>query len=166
MKCASCGYSVKVNRDKEKFYLFCSGRSNFGTCSQSIRVDLRGLESSVAAELEHLLAQCPDEAVQSEEGQEFAQELAAIDRKIERLMSALTESSDMSMAYVNRTISRLEEQRQTLLTEQAKHRARPRPRLEHLKFEPLEFEQKKLVAAQFIREIRLADDTATVLWKV
>ena len=166
MKCASCGYSVKVNRDKEKFYLFCSGRSNFGTCKQSIRVDLRGLESSVAAELERLLAQCPDEAVQSEEGQELAQELAAIDRKIERLMSALAESSDMSMAYVNRTISRLEEQRQALLDEQSKRQTKPRPKLEHLKFEPLEFDQKKLVAAQFIQEIRLADDTAAVLWNV
>ena len=81
-------------------------------------------------------------------------------------MSALAESSDMSMTYVNRTISRLEEQRQALLEEQAKRQARPRPKLEHLKFEPLEFDQKKLVAAQFIQEIRLADDTAAVLWKV
>lgn len=166
MKCASCGYSVKVNRDKEKFYLFCSGRSNMGVCSQSIHVDLRGLERSVAAELERLLAQCPDEVVQSQEGQELAQELSAIDQKIERLMSALAESSDMSMPYVNRTIARLEEQRQALLDEQSKRQARTRPKLEHLRFEPLEFEQKKLVAAQFIQEIRLADDTATVLWKV
>lgn len=166
MKCACCGYSVKVNRDKEKFYLFCSGRSNLGACSQSIRVDLRGLERSVAAELERLLDQCPDEAVQSQEGQELAQELSAIDQKIERLMSALAESSDVSMPYVNRTIARLEEQRQALLDEQVKRQARPRPKLEHLRFEPLEFEQKKLVAAQFIQEIRLAEDTATVQWKV
>ena len=166
MKCASCGYSVKVTRDREKFYLFCSGRSNLGLCSQSIHVDLRGLESSVAAELERLLAQCPDAAVQSGEGQELAQELAAIDQKIDRLMSALAESSDMAMPYVNRTISRLEGQRQALLDEQTKRQAKPRPKLEHLKFEPLGFEQKKLVAAQFIEEIRLADDTASVLWKV
>ena len=166
MKCACCGYSVKVNRDKEKFYLFCSGRSNLGACSQSIRVDLRGLERSVAAELERLLDQCPDEAVQSQEGQELAQELSAIDQKIERLMSALAESSDVSMPYVNRTIARLEEQRQAILDEQFKRQARPRPKLEHLRFEPLEFDQKKLVATQFIQEIRLAEDTATVLWKV
>lgn len=166
MKCASCGYSVKVNRNKEKFYLFCSGRSNLGLCSQSIHVDLRGLESSVAAELERLLAQCPDEAVQSGEGQELAQELAAIDQKIDRLMSALAESSDMAMPYVNRTISRLEGQRQALLDEQAKRQAKPRSKLEHLKFEPLEFEQKKLVAAQFIQEIRLTNDTASVIWNV
>lgn len=166
MKCASCGYSIKVNRDKKRFYLSCSGRSNMGLCSQSIHVDLRSLESSVAAELERLLAQCPDETIQSSEGQELAQELAAIDQKIERLMSALIESSDLSMPYVNRTISRLEEQRQTLLDEQAKRQTKPRPKLKHLKFEPLEFEQKKLVAAQFIQEIRLADDTATVLWNV
>ena len=34
MKCASCGYSIKVNRDKKRFYLSCSGRSNMGLCSQ------------------------------------------------------------------------------------------------------------------------------------
>lgn len=166
MKCGSCGYSVKVNRDGKKFYLTCSGRSNLGLCSQSIHVDLRGLESSVAAELEHLLAQCPEDAVQPEEGQELAQELTAIDQKIDRLMDALAESSDLAMPYVNRTISRLDEQRQALLNEQAERLSRPHPKLNHLKFEPLEFEQKKLVAAQFIKEIRLADDTATVLWNV
>ena len=166
MKCAGCGYSVKVNRDRERFYLCCSGRSNLNLCSQSIRADLRGLERSVAAELERLLAQCPDEAVRPEEGRELARELAAIDQKIERLMSALAGSSDMSMAYVNRAISRLEERRQALLEEQDGRRTGPRPRPEHLKFEPLEFDQKKLVAAQFIREIRLADDTAAVLWNV
>lgn len=166
LKCARCGYSVKVNRDRERFYLFCSGRSNMGLCSQSIHIDLRGLEHSVAAELERLLAQCPDEALQPQEGQELVRELTAIERKIDRLMSALAESSDLSMSYVNRTISRLEEQRRALLDEQAKRQARPRPKLEHLRFEALDFGQKKLVAAQFIREIRLADDTAAVLWKV
>jgi len=166
MKCASCGYSVKVNRDKDKFYLTCSGRSNLGLCSQSIHADLRGLEGSVAAELERLLAQCPEEAAQPEEEQELAKELTAIDQKIDRLMDALAESSDLAMPYVNRTISRLEEQRQALLDEQAKRLAKPRPKLNHLQFKPLEFEQKKLVATQFIKEIRLADDTATVLWNV
>ena len=60
LKCASCGYSVKVNRDKNKYYLTCSGRSNLGLCSQSIRMDLRELEAGVAAELEQLLEECPE----------------------------------------------------------------------------------------------------------
>lgn len=166
MKWANCGYSVKVNRDKEKFYLTCSGRSNLGLCDKSIHVDLRELESSIAAELERLLSQCPEDAAPPEEEREIAQELERIDQKIDRLMGALAESSDLSMPYVNRTISRLEEQRQALLAEQVRRAAMPRPKLNHLKFAPLDFEQKKVVAAQFIKEIRLADNNATVLWKV
>ena len=166
LKCANCGYSVKVNRDKEKFYLTCSGRSNLGLCDKSIHIDLRELENSIAVELERLLSQCPEDAAPPEEDQEISQELARIDQKIDRLMDALAESSDLSMAYINRTISRLEEQRQALFAEQARRTAMPRPKLNHLNFEPLDFEQKKLVAAQFIQEVRLVDDNATVVWKV
>ena len=66
MRCASCGYSIKVNWDRDKYYLVCSGRSNLSLCDVSIRVDLRALEASVEAELEKSLAECPhtEEAVE------------------------------------------------------------------------------------------------------
>ena len=166
MKCAHCGYSVKVNRDGEKYYLVCSGRSNLGVCDKSIRVDLRELESCIAAELECLLEQCPDVEAETGWDQEAAKALEEIDRKIDRLMDALAESSDMSMGYINRTVERLEDQRKKLLEGQAKQRGRSHPEFRRLKFEPLEFEQKKLVAAQFIKEIRLSGDNAEVVWNV
>ncbi len=118
------------------------------------------------AELERLLAECPDVEANIEENQETAQALALIDQKIDRLMSALAESSDLTMPYINRTIEKLEAQRGELLDRQAKLHKAPKPRLDHLKFGPLDFEQKKLVAAQFIQEIKLSGDTAEVIWKV
>ena len=163
MKCAKCGYSIKVNRDKEKYYLLCSGRSNLGLCDSTIQVGLRELESSTAAELERLLCQCPEADEQME--RETASELAAIDRKIDRLMTALAESSDLSMRYINHTVKRLEEQRQELLDKLANQPAKA-PATQRLKFEALGFEQKKMVAAQFIHKICLEHDTATVIWKV
>ena len=166
LKCACCGYSVKVNRDKDKYYLVCSGRSNLGLCDASIRIQLRELEASVEVELERLLAECPDVEANIEEDQETAQALALIDQKIDRLMSALAESSDLTMPYINRTIEKLEAQRGELLDRQAKLHKQPPPKLNHLKFGPLDFEQKKLVAAQFIQEIRLSGETAEVIWKV
>ena len=45
MKCGVCGYSVKVNRSSDRFYLVCSGRSNLGICSASIQADLPALEA-------------------------------------------------------------------------------------------------------------------------
>ena len=144
----------------------CSGRSNLGLCDGSIRVELRELEAAVAAELEKLLAECPDVEEHVTEDQETARALAQIDRKIERLISALAESSDLTMPYINRTIEKLEEQRGELLERQAKLYASPRPKLNRLKFSPLDFEQKKLVAAQFIQEVKLSGETAEVNWKV
>ena len=147
LKCGCCGYSVKVNRDKDRYYLICSGRSNLGLCDASIRVDLRTLEASVETELERLLAECPDTAADPAEDQETAQALAQIDQKIERLISALAESSELTMPYINRTIEKLEKQRGELLERQSKLHKAPRAKPEHLRFGPLTFEQKKQVAA-------------------
>lgn len=166
MKCADCGYSIKVNRSKDKYYLTCSGRSNLGVCEQSIRVELPTLEASVAQELEKLLDQCPDVDIASAADQEALAAVAVIDQKIDRLMSALAESSDLSMPYINRTIERLEQDRQKLLDQQAEQYKRPRPNISRLRFSTLSFGQKKLVAAQFVKEIRLADDNAEVIWNV
>ena len=165
MKCAHCGYSIKVNRDGEKYYLVCSGRSNLGACDRSIRVDLRNLETCIAAELERLLAQCPDVEAEQTENHQVRQQLEEIERKIERLMDALAESTDVTMSYINRTIQRLEEQR-LALEEQLRQKVRPCADLRRLKFEPLDFEAKKVVAATFIREIRLSGDNAEVVWNV
>ena len=166
LKCAACGYSVKVNRDGDKYYLICSGRSNLGLCSRSIHMDLRLLETNVAGELEGILRQCPEADVETCAGQEFSEAISEIDRKIGRLMEALAESSDLSMAYINRTIERLEEQRQDLLRRRELQRARPRPEVSRLCFDALDLEQKKAVAAQFIHEIRLDEDSAEVIWNI
>lgn len=155
-----------MNRDRDKYYLVCSGRSNLGLCDASIRADLRALENSAAVELEKLLAECPHMEEDVEENRETARALAQIDQKIDRLMTALAESSDLTMPYINRTVSKLEEQRKELLEQQARQHSSPAVKRKHLKFGPLDFEQKKLVAAQFIQEIRLSGETAEVIWNV
>ena len=166
LKCACCGYSVKVNRDRDQYYLVCSGRSNLGLCDASIRVGLRELEASVEVELERLLAECPDTQADGPDDQETAQALAQIDQKIARLMFALAESSDLAMPYINQTIEQLEWQRRIQLEQQARDHAPSRHRPDHLTFGPLAFEEKKLVAAQFIEEVKLSGDTAEVIWRI
>ena len=166
LKCGKCGYSVKVMKDGGKYYLVCSGRSNLRACDQSIRVDLPTLEREIQRELEGLLAECPEVDTQELENQEFARQLNAIDQKIERLMAALAESDDVTMPYVNRTIQRLEKERQELLERQMREQTRPRLPARRIDFGALGFEQKKLVAAQFIQSVRLAGDRAEVDWKV
>ena len=81
-------------------------------------------------------------------------------------MDALAESSDMSMAYINRTIERLEQRRQALLERQSCQRTKPASNLRRLRFSSLSFEEKKVVATQFIKEIRLSGDEAKVVWNI
>ena len=157
---------MKVNRDKEKYYLICSGRSNLKLCRQSIRVDLRELERCVERELEALLEQCPQEQEQDRPPEGVERALEALERKMDRLVEALAESSDLTVQYVNRTMERLEEQRRKLLAERGPQQTRRVPQPQKIQLAALSFEQKKLVAAQFIQEIRLSEETAEVVWKV
>ncbi len=82
---------------------------------------------------------------------EYAAQLAAIGQKIDRLMAALSESDDLSMPYINRTIQKLEKEREDLTAKHREAHARPAPTT--LNFAALPFGQKKLVAAQFIQAV-------------
>ena len=166
LKCARCGYSVKINRDRDKYYLLCSGRSNLGLCDASIHVDLRELEAAVEEELNRLLAQCPDVDMAQECEAESAQALKAIDQKIERLISAIAEGSELTVPYINQAIQKLEQQRKELLTRQARSHTRPPNRVGRIHFSSLDFEEKKLVAAQFIQAVKLDGDHGEVIWNV
>lgn len=166
LKCETCGYSVKVNRSKEQYYLQCSGRSNLGLCEQSIRVDLRELEHAVTQELDALFDQCPS-VVEPPRGQgEDSILLFQIDQKIDRLMNALLESTDLSMKYLNRELTRLEQEKQELLSKQTVSPSKKCKETPQLVFHRLPFAEKKIVASHFIQEIRLAGEDATVIWSV
>ncbi|HIT57510.1 MAG TPA: hypothetical protein IAA94_06120, partial [Candidatus Galloscillospira stercoripullorum] len=80
-------------------------------------------------------------------------------------MQALAQSSAVTMPYINRTIAALEEERRALLVRQAQGAAR-RPSGRRIVFSALSFQQKKLAAATFIREIRLSGERAEVFWAI
>ena len=161
MKCAKCGYAIKVNyaKSEDKFYLLCSGRSNFSQCDASIRTNLRELESYVASELKKVFDAAPPEDISSG-SPESAAEIMAIDARISRLLDALSVSSEVSAAYISREIEKLDKQRTELL----EHRGK-RPAPTKIDFDALSFEEKKLVAAQFLDSILLAGNDVELRWK-
>ena len=165
LKCASCGYSLKVSRDKYKRYLNCSGKYNLSKCTASISADLNELETVIAQQIQAMLDECPEETVETIKDDSYAKQLDEIDRRADRLIDAFAESDSMSSAYLQRALARLEDERQQIIS--AKKRDSSRPVLpKKLIFEELGFEEKKAVAAQFIRRIEVADDTAEILWNV
>ena len=162
MKCGKCGYAIKINysRPEDRFYLICSGRSNLSSCDAAVRIDLRELEARVAAELKALLDSCPAEEM-CPDTREASAEILAIERRIERLVNALAESSEVSAGYISRQIDNLHEQRETLLAQTACAASFSR----HLDFQAASFEEKKLIAAEFIDRILLDGSSVNIMWK-
>lgn len=162
MKCGRCGYAVKINysRPEDRFYLLCSGRSNLSNCDVSIHIDLRELEQQVAAQLRTMLADCPAEDI-FPDSREASEELLAVEQKIERLVRALAECSDVSAVYISRQIDRLHGERELLLNRSAS----PDPSCKRLDFDSADFVEKKLIASEFIERILLEENRVNIIWK-
>ena len=163
MKCGKCGYAVKINysRPEDRFYLICSGRSNLANCDASLHIGLRELEQEVAAQLRELLSACPPEKI-CPDSREASEELLAIEQKIDRLVNALAESSAVSVPYISRQIDKLHKEREALLARNIPA-CSPGKRLD---FDAAGFEEKKLIAAQFIDRILMEDNRVNILWKI
>lgn len=165
LKCASCGYSLKVTEDKYKRYLHCSGRYNLSKCNAVVRADLAELESTVAVQIQELLDQCPDETVEDTVSITYQNRLDELDRRTDRLLDAFSESEDISSDYLHRALARIERMRQAILDERKRDKSHPSVP-QKLVFSTLSFAEKKAVAAQFIRRINVGEDTAEVCWNV
>jgi site-specific DNA recombinase len=167
MKCGKCGYSIKVNRDKEQLYLLCSRRSNQSACDQSIKIDLRVLEHDVEKELCAILAQCPrEEDPIAMPDHQNVEQAAKIEQKIERLITALSEGSDVTIRYVNRQVAKLEQEKTQLLEAIAADKRALPELLRTIQFSKLSMQEKKIVAAHFIERVELDGDAAKVIWKL
>ena len=164
LKCAKCGYSIKIQTEKKFRWMVCSGRYNTARCDAKITCSLSELEEAIEAELERLLAECPTEPPTAEKDA-YAAKLEELDRRADRLTDAFAESEDMPSVYLKRALARLEKERGELLA--ARKRQASRPRLpDKLDFASLSFEEKKAVAAQFIERIEVKRDSAEVKWAV
>ena len=103
----------------------------------------------------------PRAAVPAED-RETARALAELDRRAGRLVAALAESGAAAAPYIDRAVRELEARRETVLARRPACQPCPARR----PFSALSFEEKKLAAALFIREIRLSGSRAEIFWRV
>lgn len=165
LKCASCGYSLKVTEDKYKRYLHCSGRYNLAKCAAAIHANLTELEQAVQAQIQQLLDLCPEETAKEVKDDTYLFRLDELDRRTDRLLDAFSGNEAMAPEYLHRALARLDMQRQAIL--EAHRRAMHRPALpQKLTFSALAFAEKRSIAAQFIRRIDVGDDAAEIIWNV
>ena len=162
LKCAKCGYALKVScvNIEQRCKLICSGRSNFGNCDAAIDVDLRELEDYNAHELQNMIDDCPAELPAIEDNAQ-AEAILAVEQKIDRLVTALAESSEISASYISKQIEKLHAEREHLLHEVS----HPAPQLLQFDFLRASFDEKKLVAAEFIERIEIEGKNVNITWK-
>lgn len=165
MKCAKCGYSLKINyaKNEDKYCLLCSGRSNLGVCNCTVSVNLKELEAYIETEIDKMLKSAPPVEVIPEESR-LANQVLEVEKKIERLVSALAESSEISAKYISAQIEKLDKERNRLLEIANRQPKANRPKT--IDFKKLTFEEKKIVAAEFIEKIKIEGNNVEIVWKV
>ena len=163
LKCGKCGYAIKVNYSKaeDKPYLICSGRSNLSVCDAGIGFDLREVEALISEELRRVIDDCP--AVElGTMSSETSVQILEIEQKIDRLVSALAESSEVSAVYISRQIERLHTEQEELLAAREHSKAGKCM----LDFDKASFEEKKIIAGEFIEKILIAGNEINIVWKI
>ena len=150
---------MNYRKAENRYVLLCSGRSNFASCDASIQIDLRELERAVQQEVERVLAACPEEPVAAADSQ-VSKDILAVEEKIQRLVSALAESSAISASYISQEIERLHKERERL----AAQAAQQNKKTERIDFSSLSFAEKKVVAAEFIQRIELDGENVNICW--
>ena len=163
LKCAKCGYSLKVLKEDTWRWLVCSGRYNLARCDAKITINVSELEEIVAGKISEMLESVPEERVAIQAEDPYEKQLEELDRRADRLMDAFAESCDLSSDYLRRALTRIENERQMLV--EARRREQGKVAVpENIDFYKLSFEDKKSVAAQFIRRIEVEADAAEIVW--
>ena len=135
-----------------------------GHCDASIGLNLRELEALVESELVKVLDQCPVEEVWPQEDA-VTEELQDIDQKIERLVTALAESSTVAVGYISKQIEKLHERKEQLVA-QARQAEGSFPERRKVDFVHASFEEKGIIAREFIDRILVDGDQVNILWKM
>ena len=78
------------------------------------------------------------------------------------LVNVLAESSEVSAMYITKQIDKLHKEREELLARNIPA-CSPGRRLD---FDAASFEEKKLIAAEFIDRILLDDNRVNIIWKI
>ena len=90
------------------------------------------------------------------------EKICELDCKIERLVTALSESSEISVSYISQQIEKLHSERETLLSQNKTKKYKE----SKINLNNSTFEEKKIIASQFIEKILLNGDTAEIIWKL
>lgn len=172
MHCAYCSRSFRIVVDPkypERKTLYCSGRSD-NMCTRLVRWHVIEVEEAVEKELIEFLKNMPrKETVEEVEvDNRIKMQLKAIEDRKNNLMENLMNEkiSTLTMELVNEEFGNLEEQRQKI-SQQITDRSKPKKIVyQKINFKELGFEEKKIVAQNYIKKVILDEEKCQIIWNV
>lgn len=171
IKCAKCGYGVQVKPGYKKIFLSCIGKTNYHICDvDQFDINYTDIENAVQKELEALINDCG--AVPDPNGEvriansHIKMEIAKIDEKIGRLVTSLSEATDVVMGYINKEIGRLDAQKRALIEEADQANRRQKRRMKQIVFDELDMDEKRMAVDAFIEKILVSKNGIEIIWKV
>ena len=162
IKCASCEYSIKLNnlKTENKLKMVCSGKSNLKICDQVFEQDIREIEDLVAAEINEVLKKNPPNNY-GDNNKKLLEELVEIECQIERLVDSLMQANKLMKAAIDKRADELQRRHDEILKELSKEKPRAKP----IDFMGLSFEEKRIVANEFINRILIDEDKINIEWR-
>lgn len=172
IKCGYCGRSFRVICDSiypGKKLLYCAGRSD-NMCNRLVKWHVYQVEEVVEQELIAVLEQSDHKPVEEvvEVNNVTKMQLKEIEEKIENLGQNLMSAkvSDATMELINRELGVLNQKRTEILDEIASQTKRKKVTYEKIDFAALSFEEKKIVARNYLKAVYLYDDECKIEWNV
>ena len=89
-----------------------------------------------------------------------------IDERIERLISCIADSEDITVTYLNQQILKLDQEKRQILEEMEKMRKNISGNYSKIDFGLLDMKEKHLTAATFIEKVLVGEDGIEIVWKV
>lgn len=174
LKCGQCGRSVRICIDRKnpskRRYMMCTGRIDHN-CGNLITVKLDEIEKEAEERLTEILDHCKDEPVVVEAkglSAEEKMELKKMEEQAANLMNVIASGnvSEYTLRYIDDEIKKIESRRCELTERLQEQSVKRHVTYEHIDFRTLSFEERKIVAAAYIKEVMIVGEDVEIVWIV
>jgi len=185
VKCGNCGYALTIRKSKTKWgrYFVCSQSGNHGNCKGAgCTIYAEVLEEYILEAIKEKLSEftvlkegtmsCVADTGEEPQNIHKKIRLIQIEEEIDELLSKVSEANDVLIKYIDKKVSELDTERQTLQEEIAaanvtNTKGGQKQITNHIKaWEKISFEDRQSVVDTLINVIRIADGNMEITWNI
>lgn len=178
IKCPYCKKAMAVKHytdrhDIKRSYLWCTGRYT-DICQHRSELKIYDIENVLESEIQRLLDEADPEVIEkaaTSEEIEIEMELVKIDEKISKAIETMYsgETTAVVVKYINKEVEKLNARKESLekeLRELVQNQCKKQIIPDELKFEDLEFDEKKTIAKTYLERVYVDVESIEVFWKI